>query len=260
VLAAATRTDLVGRVLDERGLPLVGARVELPDAARPAELSRRSGDFRFRDLPEGAYALRASLAGFEPLATEVLLVAGARGLVLRMARTVVHYQADLEAGDGGLRPAGAPAPGWQWGAADGLGAHSGARVWGTALGAGYADEATWRLELGKLRLPAGSPRLAFWHRYRTEAGYDGGRVELSADGGLTFQPLTPEGGYPEAQVSALDGPGYAGDSGGWGQATFDLSAWAGRNVVVRWVFASDGSVTDQGWRVDDITLTGPKLP
>ncbi len=45
-------------------------------------------------------------------------------------------------------------------------------------------------------------------------------------------------------------------SGGWQETSFDLSAWAGQTVDLRWHFASDYSIETLGWYLDDITVAG----
>jgi hypothetical protein len=109
--------------------------------------------------------------------------------------------------------------------------------------------------------------LKFWHFYDAETGdtpaeaYDGGAVQLSTDGGASFSYITPIGGYPATVLPNPSNPMdafvgvYSGQSGGFVQADFDLSAWAGQTVRFRWRFASDGFVTKEGWYVDDVTVT-----
>jgi uncharacterized repeat protein (TIGR01451 family) len=103
-----------------------------------------------------------------------------------------------------------------------------------------------------------SPQLTFQHWYYTEVDYDGGWVEISTDGN-TWTQLTPQGGYPAQAVDPND-PEYSmiaayGDiSGGWLTATFDLSAYAGQNVSLRFRYFTDYSNHYFGWLVDDIKV------
>ncbi|MBI5542689.1 MAG: carboxypeptidase regulatory-like domain-containing protein [Deltaproteobacteria bacterium] len=260
-LDPAPRLDLRGQVTDSHGLPIPDALVELVGSSRAAQVTRRNGSYLFRDLPEGQYAVRVSRQGFATFEKlRGVTQASPRQDVL-LARLQVVAQADLESGSGGFIASGSPSPGWRWGVADaGVGAHSGTRVWGAALSEDYSDNADWNLELGPVALPGGAAAgLTFWHRFETESGYDGGRVLASIDGGA-FQLLQPEGGYPQAQVDALGGSGYAGSSGGWKQARFDLSAYAGRWVALRFHFASDSAQTAAGWHLDDLMIESHKVP
>ena len=109
-------------------------------------------------------------------------------------------------------------------------------------------------------LPAAA-QLRFWHRYDTEADYDGGVLEYSADGGswTDAAALITAGAYPgtirSGAESALAGrDAWSGLSAGWGEVVVDLAVLAGRTVRFRWRFASDSSVSGEGWWIDDVTV------
>lgn len=81
-----------------------------------------------------------------------------------------------------------------------------------------------------------------------------GLVELSADGGRTWQVIDPIGGYgPPGETDEASSP----ESGfqptgrpGVDQHVFDLSAWAGRDVRLRLVFASEEELgSDRYWTI-----------
>ena len=110
-------------------------------------------------------------------------------------------------------------------------------------------------------LPANT-RLRFRHSVDTEAGYDGGVLEYSLSGGSWFDagPLIVEGGYNGSidlsQATPLSGrQAWTGDLGGWEPVEVDLSLLAGQDVALRWRFASDLSVGDEGWYVDDVEIS-----
>lgn len=116
--------------------------------------------------------------------------------------------------------------------------------------------------------PATGARLAFKHWIDTEldarqAGwaFDGGMVEISTDGGVTFQQL--DGPYTHriagwAYSPWPDGtPCFAGDgSVGWQEVSFALDAFAGQAVRVRFHVGGDNNTDRGGWYVDDIRV-GP---
>lgn len=84
--------------------------------------------------------------------------------------------------------------------------------------------------------------LNFWHIYDTEPGYDYGYVEYSTDGGSTWD-----------LAASYDGYGHTT----WTQVSLPLEALDNQsNVKIRFRFQSDGSLTADGWHIDDITLTG----
>jgi len=90
--------------------------------------------------------------------------------------------------------------------------------------------------------------------------WDGGIIELSTNNGTTYAQIFPIGGYPHritanpASPFAPDTPCY-GRTDGWQPATFDLAAWSGQTVRIRFRFGSDGYVVDEGWYIDRIVVT-----
>lgn len=142
--------------------------------------------------------------------------------------------------------------GWQWGSDQTAGSHSGSKVWGTMLNQQYGGDLNLRLLSPSINIGPDN-WLEFWQSYDTQSGYDGGRIEIYAGGSWTV--LTPEDGYPSAHVTALNGPGFSGYSG-WSRVRCDLGAYANNTVRFRWVFASDASVSGQGWFIDDVRTIG----
>lgn len=119
----------------------------------------------------------------------------------------------------------------------------------------------------------GAPVLKFWHQFDTEPGRDGGVLEYSVDGGLTWWDiLEGDGGaIPSNPARLLTGdytgvldtccsnplPGrqaWTGQSNQWQQVTVDLTDFAGNAVRFRWRFGADASVAGQDWRMDEIIV------
>ncbi len=111
-------------------------------------------------------------------------------------------------------------------------------------------------------------RLFFKHWIKSEldtsaSGYafDGGIVEISTNQGASFARL--DGPYTHKihgwtySPWPNDAPCFAGNgSAGWTEVVFDLSAYAGRQVVLRFHYGADNNTDDEGWYVDDIRV-GP---
>jgi len=107
--------------------------------------------------------------------------------------------------------------------------------------------------------------LSFWHWLAAEEedatyAWDCCLVEYSIDSGVTWQTLVPDGGYSHLKNDNTANPLPEGTpcwSGSidWTQVTFDLSAYVGESMGIRFRFVSDGYVTEEGWYVDDIALT-----
>jgi len=110
--------------------------------------------------------------------------------------------------------------------------------------------------------------LTFWHRYNLEAGYDGGVIEVSTNGGGTWADLGPhivQGPYDRTISASYDSPiggrqAWSGNNSGWEKVVVDLSAYAGQDVMVRWRLACDRSVDDEGWYVDDVEVIAALPP
>ncbi|MDI6774103.1 MAG: S8 family serine peptidase [Verrucomicrobiota bacterium] len=91
--------------------------------------------------------------------------------------------------------------------------------------------------------------------------WDGGIVELSTNGGVSFFSITPLGGYPHLITDNPDSPFppetpcFGSTTGEWAQAVFDLSPWTGVTAQVRFRFGADAYVTDEGWYIDDVAVT-----
>jgi hypothetical protein len=100
-----------------------------------------------------------------------------------------------------------------------------------------------------------------------DSAYDGGIIEVSANGGA-FQQLTPVSGYPKMFRTTAGGgnpftgpmpgqPCFAGTVTNWSRQTVDLGAFAGQSVQLRFRFGSDQAATAEGWYVDDVLIYAP---
>jgi subtilisin-like proprotein convertase family protein len=109
--------------------------------------------------------------------------------------------------------------------------------------------------------PTAFSSLSFWHRYATEAGFDGGVVEISTNGGATWTDLGPfmSGKRYDGTLNTgapIGGrPAFNGNSGAsFEKTTINLASFAGQTVSIRFRFGSDGSVGGTGWFIDDILM------
>ena len=102
--------------------------------------------------------------------------------------------------------------------------------------------------------------LSFWTWYEIEDLWDFGFVQISTDGGSTWTSLanddTTSNHDPSAHPDVIANlPGFTGSSGGWVQETFDLSAYAGQSVLVRFLYVTDWATELTGFFVDEIAVT-----
>lgn len=105
------------------------------------------------------------------------------------------------------------------------------------------------------------PTLRFFHRYETEAGADGGVVEVKDKNEISWSQVGAKmlrNGYSGAlQYTTFAFPldGFSGNSGNDFKATYiDLSEWSGKEVVVRFRYGTDDNTGAGllGWIIDDV--------
>ena len=110
------------------------------------------------------------------------------------------------------------------------------------------------------QLPLGAnPVLEFWTKHDIENSWDKGELQISTDAGSTWQrvPLS----YPGSSSNTNDscnlgtGPFFTGTDQTFKPYSADLSPWSNRDVSLRWLFSTDGSVNGGGWWIDNILIT-----
>ncbi len=148
--------------------------------------------------------------------------------------------------------------------------HSTSHSWkfGGSGSTGYTDSSDGALYTQELCI-GDNGQMTMWHWMDAEeesptSAWDCGLVQITDDGGETWDVLTPNGGYSHAKNDNADNPLPTGTpcwsgSFNWRQETFDLSAYEGGTVQIRFRFVSDGYVTEEGWYVDDINITSSSV-
>ena len=121
-----------------------------------------------------------------------------------------------------------------------------------------------------VQLANDNPRLHFMHRARFELDvdeirdgkhyWDAGVMEITANAGLTWQPLPPVGGYPgnitsnPASPFPPETPCFV-NTDDWDPVEADLTPYAGKEIQLRFRFGADMYVYAEGWRIDDLEIT-----
>ncbi|MGG4168606.1 S8 family serine peptidase [Rossellomorea vietnamensis] len=151
----------------------------------------------------------------------------------------VGYEQDFEADPTGWTSYG-PGNSWEWGVpANGPGnASSGEKVYATNLDGTYDNSANMSLQMPPIDLPEGESFLQFKQWHELERNYDYGHVFVSTDGEEWTQALRVNG-----------------NTEGWIDGEVDLSQYAGQRVYIAFNVTTDGSVTKQGWYLDDVKLS-----
>ena len=108
---------------------------------------------------------------------------------------------------------------------------------------------------GRFHLPEGERitlKLTLW--FDIEEFWDYAYVEVSTDGGRTWDIL--EGRHTSAAnpVGNSFGPGYTGRSDGWVQDSLDLTPYAGRDIFLRFEYVTDDGLVGDGVCIADIAI------
>jgi hypothetical protein len=114
---------------------------------------------------------------------------------------------------------------------------------------------------------AGAVQVFFRNNFNFQDGFDGGVLEVSYDGGLTFEDVLAAGGtfllggYNGTINSCCGNPlagrqAWTGNSGGFIDTTVvSLPGGCIVQLVLRWRMGSDSSVSGEGWRIDNVAIT-----
>jgi len=121
----------------------------------------------------------------------------------------------------------------------------GQNEWWSTMGDGLSTTLTRTIDLSSVT----NATLNFKTWYDTEYNYDFGYVEVSADNGATFTRIA---GNITRDISGI--PSIDGTSNGWVDAIFDLSAYAGKSIQLRFHYLTDGGVAQKGWAIDAISI------
>lgn len=154
----------------------------------------------------------------------------------------------------------------------------GSSIWDISADDPYEGEFSWfvpstELEndqvlflLDPMVVTGDQPVLRFFHKYDTEPGIDGGIVEISADGGESWDIVNdqifknPYRGAVSYLTFGIPGvEAYWGNSNGYKDTYIDLMPYQGEYILVRFRFASDeedpGVIEEGiGWYVDNIEI------
>ncbi len=106
---------------------------------------------------------------------------------------------------------------------------------------------------------SGPVELSYWVWYDIEEDWDYVYVLASDNGGSTWEFLTTPSGTDTDPTGNSYGWGYTGMSGGgaepeWIEEVVDLSAYAGKEILLRFEYVTDASVNGEGLLLDDVSI------
>ncbi|HET8651153.1 MAG TPA: hypothetical protein VFM13_01120 [Gaiellaceae bacterium] len=124
-------------------------------------------------------------------------------------------------------------------------------------------------------VPTVDPNLRFNAQWNLEDAWDFTFVQVSTNGGATYQsvrctdsrptPAEDPATYPAVPNIRVHFPGFTGDSAGWKAETCNLSAYAGQTILVSFRNMTDpntqgnGIAIPPGFWLDDLTLGAQAL-
>ena len=129
-------------------------------------------------------------------------------------------------------------------------AHSGQYAWWSNRGDDSDAMLTRSFDLGAVD----EATLEVWMWYDIEKDWDYAYVQVSTDGGQAWDILTGPSSTSHDPNGNSFGAAYTGASEGWIRETFDLSAYVGDQVLVRFEYITDDGVNHVGWLIDDICV------
>lgn len=126
--------------------------------------------------------------------------------------------------------------------------HSGTESWHTDS---YSRSHHWLLSGTPYEVKA-ADELAFWAWWEIEQHFDYFYVQISTDGGFTYENLPSLYSTMDNPYNINLGNGITGTSGAWLKIECDLSAYEGLQVLFRLSYFTDDYVLGEGVYIDDI--------
>ncbi|WP_163527511.1 immune inhibitor A domain-containing protein [Halobacillus ihumii] len=125
--------------------------------------------------------------------------------------------------------------------------------------AGKGDELDNKLIFNADLTSVDEATLTFDNYIDIEEQWDFGVVQVSTDGGETWTSLANENtrsdvvdqGYPTIKENL---PGFTGTYENYKEETFDLSEYAGEEVLISFRYLTDWGSNNSGWFIDDIAI------
>ncbi len=119
-----------------------------------------------------------------------------------------------------------------------------------------------RIVLSADLTPVKAAVLKFDNFIDIEESWDAGMVQVSVDGGKSWTSLSNSNtvgqeDFPfneQAPEIYNNLPGFTGHYQNWTRETFDLTAFAGKKILISFRYMTDGAYNDTGWFIDNIEI------
>ncbi|MCX6641253.1 MAG: M14 family zinc carboxypeptidase [bacterium] len=192
----------------------------------------------YLSLPEGGYRITFDHAGYV-VRSDTVPIFQNRNITFECSPGTLLFQDDFEGGLGAWSSGGTPN---YWGIEQADSLWTGGTVLTDYPYHDYtANTESWIEPSTPLNLSNElTASLKFQHWCEFEPGYDWGEVQISDNGGFSWERLS--------------GPFWAQDAG-WSTVYADLTPYCGSNDVrLRWLVHSDNTLEWRGWRIDNVEV------
>ena len=122
--------------------------------------------------------------------------------------------------------------------------------WWSNRGDSISSTLTRRLDLSG----TSSATLTYRTWFHLEEDWDYAYLQVSTDGGGTWDIIEAPETAPKNPVGNSFGPGYTGTSDGWLEETVTLDRYAGSEVLLRFHYVTDEAINGTGVCFDDISV------
>ena len=128
--------------------------------------------------------------------------------------------------------------------------HSGQTCWWSNAGDSINTTLTRSVDLREVE----QATFKFWAWYAIEEDWDYAYIDVSTDGGSTWQILASDRASFANPNGTAFGPGLTGQSPGWVQDEVSLSRYAGSEILLRLEYITDDAIHDRGACFDDFSI------
>lgn len=145
-------------------------------------------------------------------------------------------------------------------------APTGAALVGTVIDGNYDNSGEASLKSPTISVPVGgTATLSFDHWMCSESNYDYGTIYIESNTTAKVNPAGPVGfwdntrpatssAHPGSGIFEGPGQGVCPSSTAWVSKTLELTGFGGQDINAEFIFWADGSITYDGWYLDDISL------
>ena len=128
----------------------------------------------------------------------------------------------------------------------------GDHCWWSNRGDSISSTLTRELDLSQVT----EATLGFRIWFEVEEDWDYGYVQVSTDGGATWDIIETPNTSPRNPFGNSFGHGYTGNSEGWVEEQLDLGRYTGQRVLLRFHYVTDDALDGTGMCIDSISIPG----